>query len=460
MLKENSDLEAFLNFEVENNCFEYQIDEKYIWDIIRYDVFSAIDNSNKRIPKTINNHKTRFFKLLINLTFDCCLFIYYLIFKNWEYLFFSSSRNKFDETEVFDQNIDDISNKYKKNTFFLESFERNVKKTKYNKIAFNPIGILKQFFFRFLKKENYSDIISLIKEEYNDFHFTNDTINEIVNKYKIELFFYNLIFKIKSPKIIFVTQNGIQKALFSAAKQNNIPLVEVQHGRISDHIVYSYSDKIDYRPFQIHIPTYLFVFSTFWKEQIYYPVKQVLEIGNSFFYDGESLKNVNTKTKEGLVVVSNNVFGPDLKNLIIEMCSSQNIDTPVYFKLHPNQFSEKKLYQSFFLNFDNVKVIASELNMSELLSISKAVLVINSTTVYEALHRQKVVTIYKKQTYLSHKDVFDNPNVYLVSAVEDLIVAINNNYKEFSGSKHVFFKDFDDNLFNNFMNDIGVATKS
>jgi len=111
MINEKSDLENFLSFESENNCFEYNVDGVFIWDLIRYDLFMDIYKKNPQLSLT-KKKRTPFFKALCFLILDCFLFIYYLCFKKWSFLFFSTSRNKYGKQKVFDQNIEDIFNNY------------------------------------------------------------------------------------------------------------------------------------------------------------------------------------------------------------------------------------------------------------------------------------------------------------------------------------------------------------
>ena len=78
-------------------------------------------------------------------------------------------------------------------------------------------------------------------------------------------------------------------------------------------------------------------------------------------------------------------------------------------------------------------------------------MVIQSTAVYEALHLKKTAVIYRRQSYMGHKSVFETPNVFLVDNEDELLLALDKNFEEQLESKDVFFKDFDSHLFEKFI---------
>jgi hypothetical protein len=448
----NSD--CFFSFEERNKCFDYKVGGIYFWDLIRHEVYYDIYRGN--IPNE-NERSSSLILAIFKFIKESYFFTLFLFFKKWDYIFFTASRNKFDNNKYFDQSLGDVLAKYKKKAISFESFQRDNNKWQYKNTLFNPIGIIDKLSSKFIKNQDYSSILNVIKEEYKDSNFTNQTINNIVKKHKIELYFYSILFKLKSPKIIFLSQSGSQKALFLAAKKNIIPVVEVQHGVINaGHMLYSYSNKINYKSDQIYLPTYFFVFSEFWKKQVYYPVKKIMCMGNSFFYELPSKVIGTSVIKDGLTVASANIYGVNLKKIVIEL-ASQNSVIPIYFKLHPNQYSEKEDLIADFLPFKNVYVFSSEKSMDELIALSKAVLVIQSTALYESLHRKRIGIIYKKQSYEEHNHVFGNPNVFLVDSAKQVIEAMNHSFVEDAVFDDLFFKDFDHKLFEQFISDLNIG---
>jgi hypothetical protein len=260
-----------------------------------------------------------------------------------------------------------------------------------------------------------------------------------------------LIFRFKKPKVIFITQNGIQKGLFAAASKFKIPVIEVQHGVIDEgHLSYNYSKNIDYTGNKISLPSYFFTFSDFWGKDLFYAVKEIVNMGNSYF----SLQNEIeiSKIERGLLVVSSDIFGENLKELIVDF--SQKYNLPIFFKLHPNQYFQKEYYQDEFKDYNNVEVYTNNKTVYELLGLSSAALVIQSTALYEALHMKRLGIILRKQTYARHGHIFENSNVYLIDNANELFDALNNNYREDDSGKNLFFEEFKNEKFLNFMKKI------
>ncbi|MGQ7945282.1 capsular polysaccharide export protein, LipB/KpsS family [Flavobacterium sp. WC2509] len=388
---------------------------------------------------------------------ELCSFLSFLFFKKCDYLFFTASRNKINETKVFDQNLGDVLNTISGKYFAFENFERDKTKWYYDNTLFDPIFIFRKVFNFFFKTQDYSDLVSLITSEHENSKIGNEEINNIVIDFKIDYAFYYFILKWKKVKAVFITQNGIQKGLFAAAKKCNIPVIEVQHGIIDEgHLAYNYNKTISYDDHRIYMPTYYFSFSDFWIEKLNIPVKKIFSMGNSFFYNDQDTKiALKDSSAQGLLVASSDVFGENLKNLVLEFANRRN-ETKVYFKLHPNQFSEKQYYVDQFANFENVKVYTNEKSLYELLEISKAILLIQSTALYEAYHLKIRGIIYKKQTYTRHSHVFELPNISLVDNVDELVKAFETEFVDDVLKKDLFFKKFDTAQFTQFMNKIGI----
>ncbi|SNR49506.1 hypothetical protein [Flavobacterium sp. ov086] len=445
---------VFFEFEEKYNLFSNESKGIFYWDLIRFELFYHLlwnHKSNVKNEQAVISKKQIFKEIKSFITF--------LFSKKVDFLFFTASRNKISNSKAFDQNLADILNAVPRRSYYaFESFERSKEKWFYENTLFNPISIFRRIAKIFYKKnEDYSELISLIKKEFSNSSFTNEDINRVIVDFKIDFFYYSIIFKIKKPKAIFITQNGIQKGLFQAGKKRNIPIIEMQHGIIdSAHLAYSYSRLIDYKQNQIYLPTYFFSFSDFWMKGLNFPIQKNISIGNSYFFNSQDnsqdLKEIENNAT-GLLVASSDVFGENLKNLAIDFASI-NKDIPVYFKLHPNQFFEKQYYIDQFKNFKNISVYSNESSVYELLEISKAILVIQSTALYEAYHLKKNAFIYKKQTYQRHEHVFDLPNINLINNAGEISEAFDKEFIEDENTENLFFKNFDSHKFNQFVNSL------
>lgn len=446
----------FFDFEEKYDLFSKQSDGLFYWDLIRFELFYHLlwnHKSNVKSEKSAVSRKQIFDEIKS--------FFVFILFKKTDFLFFTNSRNKIDKDTFFDQNLGDVLNSIPGSYYAFESFERNKSKWYYQKTLFNPIAVFRKIARLFYKqKKDHSELISLINDSFSNARFTSEDVNRLISDFRIDFIFYSLILKIKKPKAIFITQNGIEKGLFAAAKKSNIPIIEVQHGIIDDaHLAYNYSKKIDYTDNQIYLPTYFFSFSDFWMKGLNLPVKEIISMGNSYFFKGQKDKAIKKEVENasGLLVASSDVFGENLKNLVIDLVTIHK-DIPVYFKLHPNQFFEKQYYIDQFSNFENVRVYTNESSVYELLDISKAILVIQSTALYEAYHLNKKGFIYKMQTYKRHEHVFDLPNINLINTASEIIELYDNKFVIDDRSENLFFKNFDSYKFNGFMGKLGLLS--
>jgi hypothetical protein len=335
------------------------------------------------------------------------------------------------------------------NAVCFESYERNIDNLKNKKITiFNPINLFRVIGKIFYKNYDFFELTNLVNEKFKTSNICCADINTLITQFQIDFKFYSFIFRFKKPKAIFITQNGIQKGLFAAADKFNIPVIEVQHGIIDyGHLSYNYNKNINYEGGRVFLPSYFFTFSDFWKREIYYPVKDILTMGNSYFYNTINKIKPSNKQK-GILVASSDVFGEQLKELVIDFSKKHKI--PIYFKLHPNQFFQKGYYKEIFKEFGNVQVFTNEKSIYELIELSCAVLVIQSTALYEALHLKRIGVIFKRQTYTRHQHLFGDKNVYLIDDSDELHNVIKNQFQENYQNEFIYFNDFDSMKFINF----------
>ena len=448
--------ETFSQFEKRYDCFNQNIGGVYFWDIIRYELYLDILRNIKPGKVIINEtKKISIFKKSIRLLKHLLSLVNFLLFTKCDFLFITSSRETMGNGGGIDRNLGDILNVCKSNSVLFEKYEINSSRLYYkSKTLFDPSTYIKLILSRFFKRYDYSQILTCIYNEFEDCNFTNERINEMIVNYKTDLLFYNFIFKIKKPKICFVNQNGIQKGLFSAGENYKVPIVEVQHCEIDKaNPAYHYSEGIIYKKEQLYLPSYFFTFSDYWNKQVNYPVKKIISIGNSFLFQQPNLIDYVSVKKNALVVASANIYGENLKKIVIQLAQKSS-ELPIYFKLHPNQFAEREYYTAEFAAFKNVQVFSSEKSIGQLLMEAEAILVIQSTTIYEALHLKKKGIIYKKQSYEGHSSLFDNPNLYLIDTAEEIIKAINQPFIVNDQNEQIFYKDFDLKKFERFLADV------
>ncbi len=351
--------------------------------------------------------------------------------------------------------MDDTYQILKSDAFSIETFSKNPKSA-YGSVfnyGFN-LELFYNFFLnkKFIKESNVKFRISqIIKDEFEVNIDINQIILEGIEFYTVQFNHYARLFKFLNLKAIFMVQNGNCKGIFSAANKLNIPIIEFQHGLIGYyHPLYSYPLSIN----STHIstlPKYFFSYSSFWTDSINFPIFKKIVIGNSFIS-----KKINKKEAElYLTILYSDGYSIELLKLIEDLLGL-GYNEKICIKLHPSLFKQFDYIKEQFSKYDFIVVIKNETTVEELISISKSILTIQSTVVYQALNNDVIVYIYKRLDYQIHFDVFNHKKLILIDSANELISSLNNNNNENSNKvveneMNVFFNNFSKNQINDFL---------
>jgi hypothetical protein len=444
----------FQKIEIENKFFEAKNSKGLLyWDIVRHDIFYFIYYELTAIKNSGLTTETSGVMFLLKKHYNNLIgLIWFNIitqFKNYKYLFFIASRNKDNQGKGIDHACDDALMLVHKESLVIESYRELDQLGKYNSV-FDYGLLFENYRWRFFKLFNNESIASdyevskVLKEGFNINSNLDAEISKILFNYSVTKAYYTKLFKRVKPKAIFLVQNGIQKGLFSAANNLNIPTVEMQHGFVGYvHPAYSYSKSIKVGDLTT-VPNFFFSFSSFWSSKINYPVKNIVAIGNSHY----SAKVDTAVKKYDLTFIFANIYVTDLLPVVSDLLKIGYMGT-ICIKLHPNQVNALVSIKNIFVNNKNVYVLANEVAMSDVLSCSKSIVAIQSTGVYEALHYGLKVFIIKVKDYLTHQDIFDNPNVYLIEGINQIIDLSDNKF--ISSEENTMFADFKKEKFLKFL---------
>lgn len=421
-------IDDFLDFEKRYSLFDL-VDEKenFIWDVFRYYISFCIYGYEGNSIK--NGSKKRNIFSIIKIMLNDILPIKRDIF------FYLSSRNKIG-SKNFDQNsYATLLKADKKNTIIYESYQ--YKNLVYNGRIFGPQ--LLSFYKKFFYKKQSSDLIvylyNLVKKE---FSITLDisVLNQLYNDFLASKQFYEFFFKYHGVKKIFITQNGIQKGFFAAAKKLQILTYEFQHGTVDKgHMAYSYPD-IPMLLDKVYLPTKILSFSSFWFSEFYCPVPRLI-IGNDYFAKTE----MKLGERKNILVISADVFGHELVS-VVKSIRMSNKNAVINFKLHPNEFSDINYYQTVFAK-DNINIITNEFTVPQLLEKTKIMLTVCSTAAYEALQNGIPVIIYKGSMYEEMSNIFSCEGVYISDDNNEICETVENIS---SCNPTVFFSKKDDKV--------------
>lgn len=429
----------FLEFEKKHNLFELQDSKQtFYWDILRYEIYSKLLWRQNTYAPTQQIKRGSFFKKIkrfgqfIKLYFDS---------SPATTLFYLASRNKTEEGIFIDQNAQTVYQHLSKiqKTFVIESYDTNQ-----NNYALAPQLIYRKFhktvFF------DFSNLLNTLEKEFGTLNFDQNLLNTILNGYYSDITFFERILKNKKVKQVFVTQNGIQKGLFKAAKNLNIKTFEFQHGIVDvGHMAYSYP-KINYKENSVSLPDFILSLSPFWFNDLFIPNVKIHCIGNDYFYNPLNQCNESNENTNNILVISSKNIGMFLVDFIVNLASNKDLTSiTIYFKLHSNQFSEKMYFEEKLKSFKNIRIITTEYSIGDLFSQCSTVFTVLSTTVYEALQAKLKVIVLKKGPYEILENIFNQPNLHLIDTIDDFMEAFQARIDKEKAP--VFFTPFDKEAF-------------
>lgn len=222
------------------------------------------------------------------------------------------------------------------------------------------------------------------------------------------------------PRLVLLVQNGMEKALFRAAHEAGIPVVEAQHGLIAHaHPGYSYppSAKI---PDRSTFPDLFLTFSDYWSHACHYPADRCEAVGNDAFYPAP------LPAHEGLgdiLVVSADIYHDVLVRWIRPTAEALPERTFLY-KLHPNQHTAFASIRAAFADLPNIQVIDSTVRAPSLFPQTSHVVLVQSTVLQEAAQAGRMVCVLPEMNYRMHRDAFDLPLVRVTPSVDALREAL------------------------------------
>ena len=239
--------------------------------------------------------------------------------------------------------------------------------------------------------------------------------------------FYSIIYAkiilfLIRPKAILLTiyYDVMNQALIEVAKKKNIPVIELQHGRIGKaHIAYNYPENVQVETF----PDYLFVYGEYEKSIPRYPIpkQNIYAVGypdleeRAKYYKKKKKKN----SKKIVTFMSSPIDGHIVADMAIKL-HELNKDIIVVYKLHPSEYScWKKNYPNLIKS--GIKIVeTNEHDIYYYLGHSDVVVGISSTTLYEALMFNTKIVVLKYQEYDICEPLYKNGCAALVSSVEEI----------------------------------------
>ncbi|RZL50378.1 MAG: hypothetical protein EOP00_04715 [Pedobacter sp.] len=287
--------------ETDKEILAHKFDEDLpIWPIIRHDIITNIINHNNNLVIPHSKSKPKFASLL--KTIWVAIYKNPLIIKRNKIIFFNSGiTNIKQDTDgrYFNRVTDQFFSKIQEDAVLIEDTAMGelrlprVHDKAYPHLALIAVSKILGFFRKISETEiesieNMLNCIYkiLIKEniQFNEAALRNIGFNNVLGYLKKRRA-YELFFKLKKPKIIFLedASYGNKSFISIPAKKQGILIIELQHGFINeDHIAYNLGPGVmNAEVIKQFYPDTFFAYGEFWKKSISIPSK-ILSIGNPF----------------------------------------------------------------------------------------------------------------------------------------------------------------------------------
>ena len=455
MTEHENKLERFLKFESENDLFKYKYKGVYFWALIRIPIYvkyfikteNAHPDQKLKSPGDENKYKKHIFKHIINR----------IMLKKKDIL-------------CVEPNFYKIINDNRINPFvdFLKEINFSTHyHTRYNYMLSDDIiypgtndSLLQLTKFLLYVKFNNLKIKTGIKKIKKDSEIVEclDTLRKKLNinfdenyEYRImamvqDFILYKKVFKklIKNKfkcVIFHCYYNTENMALISAARELNVPSIELQHGVIGkEHYAYNF---IDMRSENKYLPDYIFTFGDYWTDTMRVPCGTIpISVGfPQIDLSRDYLKNVTQKQKT-IVFYSQGTIGHELSQLALKFTeiACENGYT-VKYKLHPSECKSWKTLYPDLLCYEKIEVLDQPINVHEILASAKFHIGVNSTVLFEALAFDGIVFAYNINGVSYMNDLIEMGYVQLFNDETELLHLIEN------GSGYVENKVISENLF-------------
>jgi hypothetical protein len=433
---------VFFLMETQEKLFSLKTEDgQYIWNSCRYEIFNLLfsmhkdDYINNKIEKNtiyflafnkIKNYIRGCKSKLINF-----LSLRYILKKKPEYIFITCQKTRVG-VKIKDSITDHLIEILTKNSISIEIMNRQSISYIRMLIGLNtripPVAYVES-----MNRDSliyFSDIINkAIKKYFGHSVEINDLLNKSFSRQRENFKYFAKIISNYSPKAIIGVNDNNLNGLYAAAKKYKIPTIELQHGASNEHtILWSYPKSIDSSHLGLSLPDAYFTFSDYWMKNTNYPVRMMRAIGNDNLY-----QKLAQSQSEAVLIISTYMHHDALIDLTMEL--GGNVNKKIYFKLHPHEYYRKKETIKKFCKLNNVEIITDELNFDKLFNLCSHVVVVHSSSAYQALQAGKCVCVYIYYNYFFHSDIYEYVRLFKNSA--ELIELIDEKLTNLSKSQKV-----------------------
>lgn len=290
------------------------------------------------------------------------------------------------------------------------------------------------------RPSNLGTLEARLRTEYGVEIDLDHFVRQRLADFEIGLRCYRDVIARARPRLLLISQNGIEKALFRAARERDVPSVEVQHGLInSAHPAYAYPPSVA-GDGQAMFPDVLFAFSQFWIDGCHYPARHRVAVGNDAFCPAK----LPPPPADGSVLV---ISAPKYHDALVRwlrLAVPLAPERQFVYKLHPSQSTAAEAIRAELADLPNVSVRSTDVAVQRLLAEARDVVLIQSTVAYEAVQAGRRLLVIPELDYATHTDLFPLKSVEVVTDPQALAAALGRTLP--ASEPPVFFKPFDASL--------------
>ena len=379
--------------------FDLKIEEVYIWEYIRMQVYYKLAIELKVL--TPPGKKVSLFdriKVLLKGFKNSFVNNFWTLHKN-DCIVFSHPRSVLVNNayiDIYSEHVIKELNTSKSVLDFETDYQGSHIRERKHKV--HKLDWVKQwvyFKYLFVRKERIlsNDQINLIhsieNEFFQKFGLKLSLLNLIETKVKLFKIYYDIYFKIfkkVNPSEIYVVVSYYLAPIIKAAKDNAIEVKELQHGVITKyHLGYSYPSL---KKSLHYFPDKLLIWGRNWKKNIVYPIDEKNIVLDKFRYLEEirnQFKNV-TKEKDTYLIISQTAISEKIAKKVMENKSFFKGKT-IYYKLHPAEYDiwQNNKYLNELVRLMNVEIITNQKNLYHFMALCEYQVGVFSTALYEGL---------------------------------------------------------------------------
>lgn len=345
-----------------------------------------------------------------------------------------------DNLDVNDYNYDVIERPYLRKHWTKK--EPNRKYLDYLSIS----SFIPKKLYRVKFSEYQLKYIKTVEKEINGYFNISINLKRLfikgIKNFKYNYKFYNKLFKKRKPSKVYVVVSYGKAALISAAKDNDIQVIEIQHGTFSPyHLGYNFPEcnkELEY------FPDVFYIFGEYWSESVKLPVKEENIISYGFPYMNKRIKKYSDieKKEKQILFISQGVIGQEMSKIAYKVAQRLK-DYNIIYKLHPGEYDRwKSEYEELVLanKLKNFEVIDhNNKDLYDYFASSNYLVGVFSTAIYEGLVFG-CKTVLVNLPGIEYMQFLIEQDIVKVSDNADEVCEKINEFGQISYEKEYFFK--------------------